>query len=89
VDAWEAALRVGRQAPLISNHRTKARSFTSPMFIDAVESAGVDVSMDGRGGVRSTTGLSNGCGGAPKYEDIYLQDYGDGLAAGRGVGPVV
>ncbi len=48
VDAWEAALRVGRQAPLISN-TDQGSQFTSPMFIDAVESAGVDVSMDGRG----------------------------------------
>jgi putative transposase len=63
VDAWEAALRAGRQAPLISN-TDQGSQFTSPMFIDAVESAGVDVSMDGRGG-GSTTGSSNGCGGAP------------------------
>src|SRR5208282_3670335 len=48
VDAWEAALRAGRQAPLISN-TDQGSQFTSPMFIDAVESAGVDVSMDGRG----------------------------------------
>ena len=38
VDAWEAALRVGRQAPLISN-TDQGSQFTSPMFIDAVESA--------------------------------------------------
>ena len=50
VDAWEAALRAGRQAPLISN-TDQGSQFTSPMFIDAVESAGVDVSMDGRGTV--------------------------------------
>ena len=43
VDAWEAALRAGRQAPLISN-TDQGSQFTSPMFIDAVESAGVDVS---------------------------------------------
>ena len=33
---------------LISN-TDQGSQFTSPMFIDAVESAGVDVSMDGRG----------------------------------------
>ena len=48
MDAWEAALRVGRQAPLISNADPGA-PFTSPLFLDAVQSAGVEVSMDGRG----------------------------------------
>ena len=48
VAAWEAALRAGRRAPLVSN-TDQGSQFTSPMFIDAVESAGVDVSMDGRG----------------------------------------
>ena len=48
VDAWEAALRSGRAAPLISN-TDQGSQFTSPMFLDAVQSAGVEVSMDGRG----------------------------------------
>src|SRR5260370_39017866 len=48
VAAWEAALRAGRQAPLISN-TDQGSQFTSPMFVDAVQSAGVEVSMDGRG----------------------------------------
>ncbi len=84
VDAWEAALRVGRQAPLISNTDQGAQ-FTSPMFIDAVESAGVDVSMDGRGRWLDNRFIERLWRSA-KYEDIYLQDYGDGLAAGRGLG---
>jgi putative transposase len=84
VDAWEAALRVGRQAPLISNTDQGAQ-FTSPMFIDAVESAGVDVSMDGRGRWMDNRFIERLWRSA-KYEDIYLQDYGDGLAAGRGLG---
>jgi len=84
VDAWEAALRAGRKAPLISNTDQGAQ-FTSPMFIDAVESAGVDVSMDGRGRWIDNRFIERLWRSA-KYEDIYLQDYGDGLAAGRGLG---
>jgi putative transposase len=84
VEAWEAALRVGRRAPLISN-TDQGSQFTSPMFIDAVESAGVDVSMDGRGRWLDNRFIERLWRSA-KYEDIYLQDYGDGLAAGRGLG---
>jgi putative transposase len=84
VDAWEAALRVGRQAPLISN-TDQGSQFTSPLFIDAVESAGVDVSMDGRGRWLDNR-LIERLWRSVKYEDIYLQDYADGLAAGRGLG---
>ena len=84
VDAWEAALRVGRQAPLISNTDQGAQ-FTSPMFLDAVESAGVDVSMDGRGRWLDNRFIER-LWRSVKYEDIYVQDYGDGLSAGRGLG---
>ncbi len=84
VDAWEAALRAGRKAPLISN-TDQGSQFTSPLFIDAVESAGVDVSMDGRGRWIDNRFIERLWRSA-KYEDIYLQDYGDGLAAGRGLG---
>ncbi|HKI68186.1 MAG TPA: integrase core domain-containing protein, partial [Verrucomicrobiae bacterium] len=55
------------------------------LFIDAVESAGVDVSMDGRGRWIDNRFIERLWRSA-KYEDIYLQDYGDGLAAGRGLG---
>jgi putative transposase len=55
------------------------------LFIDAVESAGVDVSMDGRGRWLDNRFIERLWRSA-KYEDIYLQDYGDGLAAGRGLG---
>jgi putative transposase len=84
VDAWEAALRVGRQAPLISNTDQGAQ-FTSPMFLDAVQSAGVEVSMDGRGRWMDNRFIERLWRSA-KYEDIYLQDYGGGLDAGRGLG---
>ena len=84
VDAWEAALRVGRQAPLISN-TDQGSQFSSPRFVDAVQSAGVEVSMDGRGRWMDNRFIERLWRSA-KYEDIYLQDYGDGLAAGRGLG---
>ncbi len=84
VDAWEAALRVGRKAPLISNP-DQGSQFTSPMFVDAVQSAGVEVRMDGRGRWMDNRFLERLWHSA-KYEDIYLQDYGGGLDAGRGLG---
>lgn len=84
VDAWEAALRVGRKAPLISNTDQGAQ-FTSPMFLDAVQSAGVEVSMDGRGRWLDNRFIER-LWRSVKYEDIYLQDYGGGLEAGRGLG---
>jgi putative transposase len=84
VDAWEAALRVGRQAPLVSN-TDQGSQFTSPMFLDAVQSAGVEVSMDGRGRWLDNRFIERLWRSA-KYEDIYLQDYGGGLDAGRGLG---
>jgi putative transposase len=84
VEAWEAALRAGRKAPLISN-TDQGSQFTSPSFIDAVESAGVEVSMDGRGRWLDNRFIERLWRSA-KYEDIYLQDYLDGLEAGRGLG---
>jgi putative transposase len=84
VDAWELALRQGRQAPLISN-TDQGSQFTSPVFIDAVQSAGVDVSMDGRKRWLDNRFIER-LWRSVKYEDIYLQDYSGGLDAGRGLG---
>jgi putative transposase len=83
IRSWEQALARGRQAPLISNTDQGAQ-YTSPGFIDAVESAGVEVSMDGRGRWLDNRFIER-LWWSTKYEDIYLQDYGDGLAAGRGL----
>jgi putative transposase len=47
IRAWTAALAGGRQ-PLIHN-TDQGSQFTSEAYLDAVESVGVDVSMDGRG----------------------------------------
>lgn len=49
-----------------------------------VESAGTEVSMDGRGRCLDNRFIER-LWRSLKYEDIYLQDYGDGLAAGRGL----
>ena len=49
IRAWTGALASGRQ-PLISN-TDQGSQFTSEAYLDAVESAGVDVSMDGPGAV--------------------------------------
>jgi putative transposase len=84
VEAWEQALRTGRQAPLISN-TDQGSQFTSPAFVDAVEAAGVEVSMDGRGRWLDNRFIER-LWRSVKYEDIYVQDYADGLEAGRGLG---
>jgi len=84
IRAWEAALAHAGRAPLISNTDQGAQ-FTSPGFIDAVQSAGVEVSMDGRGRWMDNRFIER-LWRSVKYEDVYLNDYGDGLAAGRGLG---
>lgn len=84
VDAWEGALRAGQQPPLVSN-TDQGSQFTSPLFVDAVQSAGVEVSMDGRGRWIDNRFIER-LWRSVKYEDIYLQDYGGGLDAGRGLG---
>lgn len=84
VQAWTEALRAGTQAPLISNTDQGAQ-FTAPMFIDAVESAGVEVSMDGRGRWIDNRFIER-LWRSVKYEEIYLRGYMDGLDAGRGLG---
>ncbi len=83
IRAWEQALGRGRRTPLIAN-TDQGSQFTSPGYIDAVESAGVEVSMDGRGRWLDNRFIERLWWSA-KYEDIYRQDYGDGLAAGRGL----
>lgn len=83
IRAWERALEEAGQAPLISNSDQGAQ-FTSPGFIDAVQSAGVEVSMDGRGRWVDNRFIER-LWRSVKYEDIYLNDYGDGLSAGRGL----
>jgi putative transposase len=84
IRAWEQALAHAGCAPLISNTDQGAQ-FTSPGFINAVESAGTDVSMDGRGRWIDNRFIER-LWRSVKYEDVYINDYGDGLEAGRGLG---
>ena len=83
VRAWEQALATGNRPPRISNTDQGAQ-FTSESFLEAVESAGVDVSMDGRGRWVDNRFIER-LWRSVKYEDIYLQDSLDGLEAGRGL----
>jgi putative transposase len=83
VRAWEQALATGNRPPRISNTDQGAQ-FTSESFLEAVESAGVDVSMDGRGRWVDNRFIER-LWRSVKYEDVYLQDYLDGLEAGRGL----
>lgn len=83
IRAWEQALDRAEQAPLVSNTDQGAQ-FTSPGFLDAVQSAGVEVSMDGRGRWMDNRFIER-LWRSLKYEDVYLNDYGDGLSAGRGL----
>jgi len=82
IRAWTAALAVGRQ-PLISN-TDQGSQFTSEAFLEAVESVGVDVSMDGRGRWIDNRFIER-LWRSVKQEDIYVQDYADGLTAQRGL----
>jgi putative transposase len=82
IRAWEKGLAAGR-TPLISN-TDQGSQFTSEAYLDAVESAGVDVSMDGRGRWIDNRFIERLWRSA-KYEDIYVQDYSDGLTAQRGL----
>jgi len=58
--------------PLISN-TDQGSQFTSEAFLDAVESAGTEVSMDGRGRCLDNRFIER-LWRSVKYEDIYLQD---------------
>ena len=82
IRAWTGAVASGRQ-PLISN-TDKGSQFTSEAYLDAVESVGVDVSMDGRGRWIDNRFIER-LWRSVKQEDIYPQDYGDGLTAHRGL----
>jgi putative transposase len=59
--------------------------FTSEEFIGRLEKAGVQVSMDGRGRVLDNLFVER-LWRSLKYEEVYLRDYADGLAARQGLG---
>jgi len=82
IRAWTSALASGR-TPLISN-TDQGSQFTSEAYLEAVESAGVDVSMDGRGRWIDNRFIER-LWRSVKQEDIYLQDYADGLTVHHGL----
>jgi putative transposase len=82
IRAWNQAL-AARRTPLIAN-TDQGSQFTSEAYLEAVESAGVDVSMDGRGRWIDNRFIER-LWRSVKQEDIYVQDYGDGLTAQRGL----
>jgi putative transposase len=84
VSAWRAALKAGRNTPLIANTDQGAQ-FTSSEYVEAVEEAGVLVSMDGRGRWVDNRFIER-LWRSLKYEDIYLRDYEHGETLTRGVG---
>jgi putative transposase len=82
IRAWTAVLQSG-SAPLIAN-TDQGCQFTSEAYLEAGESVGVDVSMDGRGRWIDNRYIER-LWRSVKQEDIYLQDYADGLTAQRGL----
>lgn len=84
IRAWERAMAAGRRVPDISN-TDQGSQFTSAAFIEAVESVGTSVSMDGKGRWMDNRFIER-LWRSLKYEDVYLQDYLDGLELGRGMG---
>ena len=82
IRAWTAALATGR-CPLISN-TDQGSQFTSEAYLEAVESVGVEVSMDGRGRWIDNRFIER-LWRSVKQENIYPEDYSDGLTAQRGL----
>jgi len=83
VRPWERALGTGRRVPDISNTDQGAQ-FTSEAYIEAVQSTGAQVSMDGRRRWIDNRFIEQLCRRV-KYEDVYVRDYLDGLDLGRGL----
>ena len=81
VEAMKQALKRG--PPEISN-TDQGTQFTSQEFIDCVESAGVQISMDGRGRAMDNIMVER-LWRSVKYEEIYLRDYEDGTEAWKGL----
>jgi putative transposase len=79
LEALECAL--GRAQPDIFNS-DQGRQFTSEDFTRRLLSAGVRISMDGRGRVTDNIFIER-LWRSVKYEEIYVRDYEDGTAARR------
>ena len=79
--ALEEALARGR--PEVFN-TDQGVQFTSEGFTGILESRGIAISMDGRGRVFDNI-FSERLWRTVKYEEVYLQDYADGIAARAGL----
>lgn len=79
--ALERALRVGQ--PRIFN-TDQGSQFTSEGFTGCLETAGVAISMDGRGRCFDNIFVER-LWRSVKYEEIYLKEYADGQAAREGL----
>lgn len=84
VQAWQMALVRGNQPPLIGNTDQGAR-FTSRAYLEAVETVGVLVSMDGRGRWIDNRFIER-LWRSLKYEAGYLHGYEDGRELRLGMG---
>jgi putative transposase len=78
----EALMRFGR--PEIFN-TDQGSQFTSPRFTGILETAGVRISMDGRGRWMDNVFIER-LWRSLKYEDVYLKGYSDGREARAGIG---
>ena len=81
-DALEGALATGR--PEIFNTDQGAQ-FTSDAFTALLRTAGVQISMDGRGRARDNVFVER-LWRSVKYEEVYLKDYDSVPAARAGLG---
>jgi putative transposase len=77
LEALDEAL--GRGKPEIFNSDQGAQ-FTAAAFTGRLESAGVAISMDGRGRALDNVFVER-LWRSVKYEEVYLKDYGDGWEA--------
>ena len=82
LEAWQAALKVGTRWPLIAN-TDQGSQFTATEYLEAVEAVGTRVSMDGRRRWVDNVFIER-VWRSFKYEDVYLRDYGEGLALQAG-----
>lgn len=72
-----------KASPVIFN-TDQGSQFTSEAFLQLLEAAGVQISMDGRGRARDNVFVER-LWRSVKYEDVYIRDYRDGIEAQSGL----
>ena len=85
VDAWEAALRAGRQASVDFQHRSRRAVHLAAVYRTRWNQPEWSEAWMARGRWLDNPFIER-LWRSVKYEDIYVQDYGGGLDAGRGLG---